>query len=587
MKKILFYRNSISLMTVICSVLLFGNIAYSQPKSSYQELPNPKTTRFDLWNKQTKDVVISWGSVDDRYAKEVPFDKEKLSNTIHLTAWRGERISAQIVISAKREVKDIFVTDRYIDKEKGKKLPVKFRKGFVRYVLTDGLGPQKESYCGARNKADFDSALVADPIDITIKKMTVKANTTQCVWLTLDIPQKMKAGDYFTNIVVSNGMGVKQVLDFKLTVTERVLPTPSEWSYHLDLWQNPYAVSRFYGVKPFSKEHFKLMTPIMRHYANAGGKAITASIIYKPWNGQTFDAYDTMVGWTKKKDGTWSFDYTLFDKWVEYMMKLGVDKQINCYSMIPWRLSFRYFDEASNSYKHLSAKPGDTEYNNFWLPMLRSFATHLRSKGWFEITHIAMDERPMKDMLSVIELIKRADKDFKIAYAGNYHAELMGDMNDYSIAMNQTFPANELKVRKNKGFKSTYYTCCVEGRPNTFTFSSPVEAEWISWRAAREGLDGYLRWALNSWVEKPLHDSRFITWPAGDTYMIYPYGMSSIRFERFRDGIQAFEKIRILRKESKNNDKINKILSTFDDLKVVFEDQRDIVNKAKRAINNM
>ena len=83
-----------------------------------------------------------------------------------------------------------------------------------------------------------------------------------------------------------------------------------------------------------------------------------------------------------------------------------------------------------------------------------------------------------------------------------------------------------------------------------FTFSDPVEATVAAWYAVANGYDGFLRWAYNSWTEDPLRDSRFRTWPAGDTYVIYPGGRSSIRFERLREGIQDAEKIRILRAEA-------------------------------------
>ena len=59
-------------------------------------------------------------------------------------------------------------------------------------------------------------------------------------------------------------------------------------------------------------------------------------------------------------------------------------------------------------------------------------------------------------------------------------------------------------------------------------------------------LDGYLRWAFNSWVPEPCLDSRNPKWFSGDTHLVYPEG-SSIRFERLVEGIQAYEKIRLLR----------------------------------------
>ena len=39
----------------------------------------------------------------------------------------------------------------------------------------------------------------------------------------------------------------------------------------------------------------------------------------------------------KKLDGTWVYDYTVFDKWVEFMMnEVGIKDLISCYTMIPW-----------------------------------------------------------------------------------------------------------------------------------------------------------------------------------------------------------------------------------------------------------
>ena len=37
-------------------------------------------------------------------------------------------------------------------------------------------------------------------------------------------------------------------------------------------------------------------------------------------------------------------------------------------------------------------------------------------------------------------------------------------------------------------------------------------------------------------------------WPAGDCFLVYPGPRSSIRFERLREGIADYEKIRLLRR---------------------------------------
>lgn len=54
-------------------------------------------------------------------------------------------------------------------------------------------------------------------------------------------------------------------------------------------------------------------------------------------------------------------------------------------------------------------------------------------------------------------------------------------------------------------------------------------------------------------------DSRFGLWPGGDTYFVYPRGRSSIRFERLREGIQDYEKFKILRNDLEKSGKLNEV----------------------------
>lgn len=573
-------------------LLSLTSMRAQQVSGLYEELPNPVATDASKWARVTN-PIIAWGSTDVRYNKELPAQVTPIA-IMNLTGWMGEKLSAQFVISTNRDMKNVSVEVSDILAKNYKISKWNTERGFVRYVMTDELNKDGKGGCGRRpNSAEWDSTLVADVIDHVTPTLNIKANTTQPVWVSVKVPREnIIKGIYRGTVTVKEDGKVLAELPLTVTVKNHVLPAPKDWAFHLDLWQNPYAVSRYYNVESFSKEHFDLMRPIMKRYADAGGKVITTSIMHKPWNGQTFDPFESMVTWMKKADGSWWFDYTVFDKWVEFMMSLGIKKEIGCFSMVPWRLSFQYFDQASNQFKYFTGKPGEPEYEEFWTRMLKSFALHLKEKGWFDITHIAMDERSMKDMLATIAVIKKADKDFKISLAGSYHKELLEPLNDYCVTMAETFSPEEIAVRRAKGMTTTYYTCCAEARPNTFTFSPPAEAEYLGWFAAKAGVDGYLRWALNSWVEKPLHDSRFTNWAAGDTYILYPDARTSIRFERLIEGIQAYEKIRILRNatdkrgRSKNYGKqLDKILEAFDPLTLTPASATDVVKKAKQELN--
>ena len=262
------------------------------------------------------------------------------------------------------------------------------------------------------------------------------------------------------------------------------------------------------------------------------------------------DPFDSMITRIRKIDGSWKYDYAVFDKWVEFMTQdIGLDGLICCYTMIPWALSFDYYDEATNRVLFVNAKPGERAYTEYWKTFLKDFSRHLRQKGWFQRTAISMDERPMEAMREAIKVVREADPEFKITLAGNYHPEIQSELYYYCIPFGYKFPEDVKAERDRKGQISTYYTCCTEAFPNTFTFSPPAEAAWMILHALAGGYEGYLRWSYNSWTEQPLLDSRFRTWAAGDTYCVYPGPRSSIRFERMVEGVQDCEKIRILREE--------------------------------------
>ncbi len=557
------------------------------PKGEYTELPSPTVSSESDWKNITSPHVV-WASTDVRYAKNAIPTNVKSSKNQTITAWKGERVHAQLLVFGNESFDSISV------KCKSDFPKDAIRTSFVRYVMTDELNKDGKGACGHRpDITQFDSSLVADVLDHITEKLPYHKQTVQPVWVQVQIPQNIATGKYKTSIEIADGTRTLGRLNLTVNVLNRTLETADRWAFHLDLWQNPYAEARYFQVEPWSEAHFEAMRPTMELLARSGQKVITATIMHKPWGGQTHDAFGSMVGWTKRLDGSWQFDFSRFDRWVEFMMSCGIRQQINCYSMIPWSLSFRYYDQAHDDFRTIEATPNDSIYAEVWGELLRQFSTHLRAKGWFDITTIAMDERPKEQMLTVFEIIRKADPEFKVSLAGDWHEELESELHDYCIAFRHHFPNDVLQRRKERGQISTYYTCCTEPYPNTFTFSQPAEAEYLGWYAAAQGLDGYLRWAYNSYTLEPLLDSRFRSFAAGDCYIVYPEGRSSIRFERLTAGIQAFEKIRLLRQDflAKNQlqklGKLNQVLQLFSPENLTATNATEIVTKANRMLQKI
>lgn len=465
------------------------------------------------------------------------------------SAWRGEKVFAQAVISSDTELEDVTLSVSDLSNGKSGIKSGNISVQFVSFVVSDLLDTTKYGQCGQRqDKSEWGEVLVADVLDLK-ESMNIPAGRKQPVWMTVNVPSNAKPGKYRGKLTVSSSNAKSRSLPVEFIVSDHILPPAHDWTFHLDLWQNPYSVARYENVPLWSDAHFEAMRPVMKMLADAGQKSVTTTIMNRPWNGQTEDAFGSMVTKIRRIDGTWLYDYTIFDRWVEFMFSLGIDKQINCYSMIPWALEFDYIDQATSSPATFQAAPGSEEYNEYWGAFIADFARHLKAKGWFEKTMIAMDERPLESMQAVLGLIRKVEPAFKISLAGNYHEPVIYDIVDFSETFSgkQEFPESAKAKRKELGLTTTFYTCCAEAHPNMFVISNPDEAAWLGWFAQAEGYDGYLRWAYNSWTLDPLTDARFRTWPAGDCFVVYPGGRGSVRFSKLVEGIQDFEKVRILR----------------------------------------
>lgn len=560
-----------NILTLAIAVVLPVLMA-AQPQPSF---------RLD-WAATGSHCVIGGGS-------SLEFQKKAFNHV----AWRGEKVFAQAVVSSEEELKDVRLS--VSDLRNGKSLigAENIRLQFVSYVVSDLLDTTKYGQCGSReDKSKWGEVLVADVLDIN-DSMTVPAGRKQPVWMTVSVPSDARPGKYSGKLTVTSSNAKARSLNVALTVADHVLPPARDWAFHLDLWQNPYSVARYENVPLWSEAHFEAMRPVMRMLAEAGQKSVTATIMSRPWNGQTEDAFGSMVTKIRRIDGTWLYDYTIFDRWVEFMFSLGIDRQINCYSMIPWALQFDYIDQATSSPATFQAAPGSEEYNEYWGAFIADFARHLKAKGWFEKTMIAMDERPLESMQAVLGLIRKIEPAFKISLAGNYHEPVIYDIVDFSETFSgkQEFPESAKTKRKELGLTTTFYTCCAEAHPNMFVISNPDEAAWLGWFAQAEGYDGYLRWAYNSWTIDPLTDARFRTWPAGDCFVVYPGGRGSVRFSKLVEGIQNFEKVRILRsrwQETGNEAKLGQltgILKSFTPETVLAEGPTKALAAAKSFLD--
>jgi hypothetical protein len=280
-----------------------------------------------------------------------------------------------------------------------------------------------------------------------------------------------------------------------------------------------------------------------------------------------------MIRWRRKADGSYAFDFSAFEKFVKFCMSLGIDRRIECFSMLPWVSgnfsAITCYDEVARK-EIIHRFSSWEEYNQVWSAFMKEFVPVLVKNGWFEKTIIGADERGLGNMAhvqKVLENFKHQGKALRISAAANRTHPFDDSLDAISMhggtkkVVNDKWTEQQFAewatARRAKGLQSTWYTC-TGTYPGNFGNSRPAESLFIGWYSARLQADGYLRWAVDSWNDTPTETTDHKVYETGDTFQIYPgdrdakvpFSRSSVRFELFRQGIVDHEKIQVLKAKS-------------------------------------
>lgn len=562
----------------ICAQLKPGQIQPSKvPTPSQHYLPE---YTFDApsdparWKKEKAGLNVSFASTDELYLRSELPQLQGQTLSWEETGWRGERLNAQVLVWSPDTLDQVRVTLNDLVNDYGKTIgKSNIELDMVRYVLSNYPYAAKDVGCDV---GISDTAFLMPDRFEKFERFDLPGRSVRPLWISFNIPADTEPGVYTGNIQV-NSEKHQATLNVKVNVQKQVLPKPHDWTYRLDLWQNPWVVAWYFHFEPWSAEHKALLKKHLKLYADAGGKYITTYAVHSPWSDNSYMIEGTMIDWLKRKDGSWKFDYNIFDQYVELAIETGIDEAITIYTPVPWGHRFQYMEEKSGNYVYAEWSPESQEFKQFWKIFLDDLHAHLKKKEWLEKTYLGINENPLNITISAAKFIKAHSRDWKITYAGDWHPELTELLDDYSPIIHSEPSPEELADRKARGFTTTYYVCCTPPQPNNFVFSPPIEGTYISWYAAAYGYDGFLRWAYDAWPSDPMRDARHTLWPAGDCFMVYPGGVSSIRFEKLREGIVDFEKIRILKElASKSSDKnVKKSMTAFEKHLITFIGDRD------------
>ena len=411
------------------------------------------------------------------------------------------------------------------------------------------------SACSSHNRASDPYTNVAD-ILTDDAATTLGTSDPLKIWLEVNVPASTVAGTYTGTIEVAATGQSTQVFTLDIEVIDRTLPDVDNWAFHLDIWQFPMSILYLHNAQnpgsafsAYSQEHMDALEPAYRLLADMGQKAITTYIKHGALG------EPSMVEWVRKTNGTWEYDFTVFDNFVNTLESWGIDGQINAFSILGWNETILpYWDEATNSQRSIVYSVGDATFTTRWNHFLTAFKAHLDVNGWFDKTVIYMDENSRLAVQSAFDLIEAHNAHWKkgVAQGRWLPNALRSRMYDNSVLLEAYVDPGLDRTGK----VTTFYTSCFGLQPNNLITadSNPAENTWMAWHAVAVGFNGYLRWAFDNWKKSDFTDARVGSNSSGDFAQVYesshtsPIGVySSIRAELLRDGIQDFEKIEQLK----------------------------------------
>lgn len=501
-------------------------------------------TQAPLYSADTT-PVWSWIADTDLRVYPSSFSRRLGLREIDVCALRNERVHAQIGVRAERDVEVALEAIGFSAENSGPLWAVPVVR-ISRWILVDE-----------------DGQLTPDVL-IPSDTLRLRANTSRSFWLTWFVPADADTGVHGMKLVVHFKGVQADTYRVRLKVLPFALPDPAEYRFHLNVWQDPAALARWHGVELWSEEHWELIGRYAQNLAAHGQKSATTTILDDPWDAQTGHPFPSMVLW--KYPGEWnlrrtdrfSFDFSLFDRYVETLEKAGVRQAIHAYSIVygpggrnDCRIT--YLDTRSRKVRQRRTTVGDPWYMAAWRNFLPQFVTHLRQKGWLEKTFLGMDEKPDEILEVILPLVREAAPGLKVALAG-YGGKYIDAVDDFSISYQYLLaPQGGYRLdperRRSQGKVTTFYVAVGPIRPNTFLFSPLFESRILPWIADAVHLDGFLRWAYNSWPDG-MWEQPFYRWHSGDMFLVYPGDAGpwdSMRWEMLHQGIQDVEALRLAR----------------------------------------
>ncbi len=467
--------------------------------------------------------------------------KVSAPKVLHLECAANEYEPAQFAIRSNRKLKNVSIelTD-LVDKENRHKISSKnVHWNFIGFIPIVRNTPDVMD-CGQHKYVPKGEILrkapcnVPDPL-LDVKNLTIDANRTQPVWLTVHVLEETPSGVYHGKVIVITPVG-RKIIPVELTVYPFELPKARH--LYITNWFNIDKIAKVHNVKKFSRKFWKILE---RYAQNMYQHRQNVFIV--PW--QLIKVY-------REKNDKLSFDYSIFDRYIKTFIHAGVSDMIEISFVAHFGKGGWYSKKVVlNKVNIIDKKTGNVVYltNNQGISaLLRSLQKHLEKKGWLKRSVIHVADEPSYHNIASWKKAARFVRKYapKIRTIDAIEATGFGSLLDIYVAhLGYIRNWDSYRRAQRSGAELWFYTSCQPYGyyPNKFLDYSLIKIRILPWMDYAFHIQGYLNWGLNAWNNNPfgLPNPKY---PPGDTHLIYPGDngpLNSIRWEMLREGIEDYE----------------------------------------------
>jgi hypothetical protein len=149
------------------------------------------------------------------------------------------------------------------------------------------------------------------------------------IWVTVKVPANAKPGIYAGQMSIAVRGEKTVTVPLRLELADFTVPNREDYRSWVELIQSPDTLALEYNVPLWSDKHWALMEQSMRYIGEMGTRSAYVPLIAHT----NFGNAESMVRWIKKSDGTYDYDFSIMDKYLDLVQKYIVQPKIVAFNV--------------------------------------------------------------------------------------------------------------------------------------------------------------------------------------------------------------------------------------------------------------